>query len=100
MDLFRKLLFYCNTWIYLGKLTQEDHYSFCEIHYAKTTIVPDGIQKDYPMEINLESLETRIIQMKDKLCDIINKKTNSYYWDFAIEVCQEVGIKRQGLQCH
>ena len=33
--------------------------------------------------------------MKDKLCDIINKKTNSYYWNIAIEMCK-VGIKKAG----
>ena len=51
----------------LGKPTQEDRSLFCEIHYAETNIVPNGIQKGYPMEINFELLETRIIQMKDVL---------------------------------
>src|SRR5438876_406602 len=51
----------------LGKPTQEDRSLFCEIHYAETNIVPNGIQKGYPMEINFELLETRIIQIKDVL---------------------------------
>jgi len=46
------------------------------------------------MEINFELLEARIIQMKDELLDIINKKVNSYYQKFSIEVCQKVGIRK------
>jgi hypothetical protein len=42
----------------LGKPTEEDRYLFCEIHHAETTIIPEGIQKGYSMEINFETLET------------------------------------------
>src|SRR5947208_635028 len=45
----------------LGKPTQEDRFLFCEIHHAETTIVPDGIQKGYPIEINFGLLKTQII---------------------------------------
>ena len=78
----------------LGKPTQEDRYSFCEIHYAEATIVPDGIQKGYPLEINFELLETRIIQMKDELINIIHKRVKSYYWDLSLEICKEIGSKK------
>ncbi|RIA96366.1 hypothetical protein C1645_733363 [Glomus cerebriforme] len=66
------------------------------VHFAETTIVPDGIQKDYPMEINFELLESQIVQMKDELLDIVNKKVNSYYQNFSIEICQQVGIRKAG----
>ena len=46
------------------------------------------------MEINFGLLESRIIQMKDELLDIINKKVNSYYQNFSIEVCQKVGTRK------
>ncbi|CAG8839886.1 6683_t:CDS:2, partial [Gigaspora margarita] len=65
--------------------TSEDCTRFCEIHYIKTTIVTDGIQKVYLMEIDFILLESRIIQMKDELLNIINRKTKSYYYDFAIK---------------
>jgi hypothetical protein len=61
---------------------------FCEAHYAEKTIIPDGIQKGYPMEINFELLESRIIQMKNELLNVINKKVNSYYRDLSLEICQ------------
>ena len=83
-----------NFYFILGKPTQEDRYLFCEIYYAETTIVPDGINKGYPMKIDFESLETRIVQMKGELLDIINKKINSYYRDFSIEICQKVGARK------
>ena len=67
---------------------------FCKIHYAEATIVPEGIRKGYPMEINFELLETRVTQMKDELLNIINKKINSYYWDFSMEVCKEIGSRK------
>ncbi|RIB18821.1 hypothetical protein C2G38_2036567 [Gigaspora rosea] len=53
--------------------TSEDRLTFCEIHQAETTIVPDGIQKE--------------------LLDIINGKANSYYRDFALKICNEVGSR-------
>ncbi|RIA80435.1 hypothetical protein C1645_838706 [Glomus cerebriforme] len=46
------------------------------------------------MKINFELLESQIVQMKDKLLDIVNKKVNSYYQDFSIEICQQVGIRK------
>jgi hypothetical protein len=79
-----------------GNPMQEDRYLFCEIHHAETSIVPDGIQKGYPMEINFELLEARIIQMKDDLLDIIYKRVYSYYRDFSLEICKEVGPRKAG----
>jgi hypothetical protein len=32
--------------------------------------------------------------MKDELLNIINKKVNSYYRDFSIEMCQKVGTRK------
>ena len=46
------------------------------------------------MEIDFELLEVRIIQIKDELLNIINKKVNSYYREFSMEICQQVGIKK------
>lgn len=60
------------------------------------TIVPDGIQKGYPLEINFELLKSRIIQMKDELFNIINKKLESYYWNFSSEICKEIGSRKAG----
>ncbi|CAG8856809.1 17974_t:CDS:1, partial [Gigaspora margarita] len=74
--------------------TSEDRLTFCEIHQAETTIVPNGIQKGYPMQIDFDLLETRIFQMKDKLFDIINRKINSYYHDFALKICNEMGSRK------
>ncbi|CAG8502067.1 4098_t:CDS:2, partial [Diversispora eburnea] len=65
--------------------------TFCEIHYMETTIVPDGIRKGYPMEINFELIESRIIQMKDELLNIIYKKTSSYFRNFVFEICNILG---------
>ncbi|CAG8760984.1 35191_t:CDS:2, partial [Gigaspora margarita] len=77
-----------------GTPTSEDKLTFCEIHQAETTIVPDGIQKGYPMQIDFGSLETRIFQMKMELLDIINGKANSYYRDFALKICNEIGSRK------
>ncbi|CAG8599349.1 17836_t:CDS:2, partial [Cetraspora pellucida] len=55
--------------------TLEDREMFCEIHYMETTIVPNGIQKGYLTEINFALLNFRIVQMKDELLNIINRKT-------------------------
>ncbi|CAG8784585.1 4086_t:CDS:2, partial [Racocetra fulgida] len=68
--------------------------AFCEIHQAETTIVSNGIQKGYLMQIDFDSLETRIVQMKNELLDIINGKSNSYYHDFALKICNEIGSRK------
>ena len=34
--------------------------------------------------------------MKDELLNIINKKIGSYYWNFSLEICKEVGIRKAG----
>ena len=60
----------------------------------ETTVVPDGIQKGYPIEIDFNQLESRIVQIKDELLNIINKKIDSYYRDFAIEICNQVGQRK------
>ncbi|CAG8830229.1 12476_t:CDS:2, partial [Cetraspora pellucida] len=74
--------------------TFEDREMFCEIHYMETSIVSDGIQKGYPMEINFALLNSCIVQMKDELLNIINRKTKSYYHDFTFRVCNEIGQRK------
>ena len=32
--------------------------------------------------------------MKDKLLNIINNKISSYYWNFSLEICEEIGSKK------
>ncbi|CAG8600594.1 1237_t:CDS:1, partial [Diversispora eburnea] len=72
--------------LFIGKPSNEDCKRFCEIHHAEITIVPDGIQKGYLMEIDFDKLEFRITQMKDKLLNTINRKIDSYYQEFSIEI--------------
>ncbi|RIB30559.1 restriction of telomere capping protein 4 [Gigaspora rosea] len=46
------------------------------------------------MQIDFGSLETRIFQIKTELLDIINGKANSYYRDFALKICNEIGSRK------
>ena len=41
-------------------------------------------------------LEAQVTQIKDKLLNIINKKINSYYWDFSMEIYKEIGSRKVG----
>jgi len=34
--------------------------------------------------------------MKDELLDIVNKKIDSYYQNFSLEICKEVGSRKAG----
>ncbi|CAG8838153.1 24660_t:CDS:2, partial [Gigaspora margarita] len=74
--------------------TSEDKLTFCEIHQVETTIVSDSIQKGYLMQIDFGLLETRIFQMKTELLNIINRKANSYYCDFALKICNKIGSRK------
>ena len=34
--------------------------------------------------------------MKNELLNIINNKIGSYYWNFSLEICEEVGSRKAG----
>ena len=54
---------------YLGIVNQIE---FCYIHYAESSIIPNGLANNYPFVINFDELQNRIYKFKDSLMEIIN----------------------------
>ncbi|CAG8785830.1 15442_t:CDS:2, partial [Racocetra fulgida] len=52
-------------------------------------IVPDGLRKNYPKNIEFDQLPNRINKLFPQLFEIVTKKTKSTYRDLAMEVYNE-----------
>ncbi|GBC05490.1 hypothetical protein RclHR1_06250012 [Rhizophagus clarus] len=67
---------------------------FCYIHNAELTIIPDGLEKNYPLDINFDELPDRIRNFKDNLEEIIEGTVRSYYRNFAIRYYKKNGSRK------
>jgi len=74
-----------------GKISLVDQFEFCRIHVAETTIVPDGLRKNYPVIINFDELGARVDRMKEKLLDVIKGTVESKYLERAKETYKSLG---------
>lgn len=60
-----------------------ESYAFCMFHKAELEIVPAGIEKGYPTEIDFGALPQRIAKFKQRLNSIIEGTTPSQYQELA-----------------
>lgn len=74
-----------------GKISLVDQFEFCRIHVAETTIVPDGLRKNYPISINFDELDARVDRMKEELLDIIEGTVESKYLERVKETYKSLG---------
>jgi len=68
-----------------------NQHEFCRIHYNELNIVPHGIQRGYPLQIDFENLPQRIMNLRSHLIQIINNKCNSRYLKMAVDRAKEIG---------
>ena len=76
---------------FIGRIIESDRIVFCYVHFAKQSIIPDGIKNNYPFVINFDELPGRIGKFKDDLVKIINGTTSSYYLDLAKQLYHNIG---------
>ncbi|KAF9386716.1 hypothetical protein CPB97_003420 [Podila verticillata] len=74
-----------------GKISLVDQFEFCRIHVAETTIVPDGLRKNYPISINFDELGARVDRMKEELLGIIEGTVESKYLERVKETYKSLG---------
>jgi hypothetical protein len=68
-----------------------DQFEICRLNHAETHIVPDGLSKNYPKNIDFDKLPDRIDNLFSELFDIVIRKTKSIYRDTAIKIYNELG---------
>ena len=58
---------------------------------AEQVVIPEGIKKGYPPNINFTILPKRIHKFKEELHDIFKKKSRSYYRDAIMQIYRDKG---------
>ncbi|CAI2180756.1 4049_t:CDS:2 [Funneliformis geosporum] len=71
-----------------------DQFEFCRLHNAESHIVPEGLEKNYPIKIDFERLPKRVKNLVPELMLIIKGKRKSLYRDVALSAYQEFGRAR------
>ncbi|RIA93583.1 RTC4-like domain-containing protein [Glomus cerebriforme] len=71
-----------------------DQFEFCRLHDAETHIVPEGLKKNYPINIDFDRLPKRVEELIPELILVIKGEIKSLYRDIALDVYQELGRAR------
>src|SRR6202035_5163078 len=78
----------------LRSLDIVDKFELCRLHDAETRFVPEGLKKNYPINIDFDHLPKRIEKLIPELMLIIKGKRKSYYRNFALDAYQQFGKAR------
>ncbi|KAI9494434.1 hypothetical protein BDB00DRAFT_819148 [Zychaea mexicana] len=76
------------------KASNMEQYSFCRLHRVELVIKPDGARKEYPLDIDFDSLEGRIHEMKKELALVVNGKVESQFRELALKSYEEDGVNK------
>ena len=68
-----------------------NQFEFCRSHTAEQIIIPEGIKKGYPPNIDFTKLPERIYKFKEELHNICKKKSRSYYRDAIMQIYHSKG---------
>ncbi|CAG8828302.1 12223_t:CDS:2, partial [Dentiscutata erythropus] len=71
--------------------TAVEQIEFCRIHHGEKEIIPYGIKKKYPLDIDFINLPNRILNMKSEILKVIRGQKYSEYCVNAIKKIQEIG---------
>ncbi|RIB02072.1 RTC4-like domain-containing protein [Gigaspora rosea] len=71
-----------------------DQFEFCRLHDAESHIVPDGLQKNYPLVIDFNILPNRIKTLFPELLEVATGKIKSLFRDLAMDAYNELGKAR------
>jgi hypothetical protein len=71
-----------------------EEFEFCRLHESEALIVPEGLKKNYPININFDILPKRIEKLIPELMLVIKGKINSSYRNIALNAYQEFGRAR------
>jgi hypothetical protein len=71
--------------------TAIQQYEFCRIHYGEGKIIPHGIEKGYPLNVDFINLPDRILNMKPELFKIIKGLKYSEFRVNAVKRINQMG---------
>ena len=74
-----------------------DKFKACLLHIHESNIVPQGISKGYPTQIDFDILPSRISGLFSTLKSIVNNETCSIYRDHAVEVVKNLGAVKASM---
>ncbi|KAG4104340.1 RTC4-like domain-containing protein [Neocallimastix lanati (nom. inval.)] len=69
-------------------------YEYCRLHQAKLVIIPQGLKKGYPLEINFDLLQERIERFKKDLFEIVYDRKKSYFRELALNEYKRYGSNK------
>lgn len=72
-------------------LSIENAFEIHRIHDAEDIIIPDGISKGYPLNINFDNVYKRVEKLIPKLKKLITKTKTSYFLDTTLKDRREIG---------
>ncbi|KAH9266536.1 hypothetical protein BASA83_010521 [Batrachochytrium salamandrivorans] len=64
---------------------------FCRLHTAEETVIPQGLVKGYPMEIDFKGVRRRVEKMRCMFKDILLGRVHSVFLDLALVSFRELG---------
>ncbi|KAG2219746.1 hypothetical protein INT45_007785 [Circinella minor] len=76
------------------KASNMEQYSFCRLHRVELNVKPEGAQQGYPLNIEFDKLEGRIIKLKKDLEAVISGKVSSQFRDMALKSYEEDGVNK------
>ena len=71
-----------------------DQFEFCRLHNGETHTVPEGLKKNYPIDIDFDRLPKRVEEIIPELMLIIKGEVKSLYRDIALNAYKELGRAR------
>jgi hypothetical protein len=72
-------------------LSIENAFEIHRIHDAEDTIIPDGICKGYPLNIDFDNVYRRVEKLIPKLKNLITKTETSYFLNTTLKDRREIG---------
>ena len=69
-------------------------FEFCRLHIGETRTIPEGIKRNYPIEIDFSRLTERVVGLISELMPIIKGEVRSSFRDDALKAIKEHGKAR------
>ncbi|CAG8569347.1 18717_t:CDS:2 [Rhizophagus irregularis] len=71
-----------------------EEFEFCRLHESEALIVPEGLKKNYPININFDILPKRVKKLIPELMLVIKGEINSSYRNIALNAYRKYGRAR------
>ncbi len=63
----------------------------CNLHRSEVSIIPEGIAKGWPSEIDFDAIPSRLWKLRPKLQDLIDHPSGWHFFEIAKEDVEVLG---------